>query len=577
MSGGTFLSSSAIDGLTTPEDLASLLKTTYKKIKYFYYTQDKVIHYRKFTILKKSGKPRFILAPSPQLKTLQSRLIPLLEVLYKAPSAATAFKAGSSILDNAKVHTRKSYVFNIDLVDFFPTITFARIRGLLISKPYSLLPETATVIAHLATVEGKLPQGAPTSPILSNMICASLDRQLKSLANRSNAMYTRYADDITFSFYSPIRFLSSEIVDLRQSAEDLNHYGCQVGAGLEDIIQSNGFSVNKSKVRLQGKHEKQVVTGLLVNKKVNVDRKYIRKTRALIFSLEVDGVDVANAKNKARNPESTFRLEAHVHGRLLFIHQIKGVACPVYRNLAKRFNALPVPYKAPMGVAVKQDSELSFSKSIVNKCWVIEIPEFSIQGTGFMIEGNLMISCAHVFEYRLDLNKPDERRYAVVNEIQNNKIIYDSCEVHRVNDKGEVFIANVLYRDTESDLAVLSIDSPGVNFDFFRIEKDLYPKVGDSVSVLGFPNYKPNATEVSRFWANVTVTYESPNIGHAEIDKTLYAGNSGGPVLNTNQNVVGVAKRGAAGSPTGCNSIVTYPEIIQLLKDYKGQVEKTVG
>ncbi|MGN6017354.1 reverse transcriptase family protein, partial [Staphylococcus aureus] len=139
-------------------------------------------------------------------------------------SSAMAFVKDRSIVDNAKLHTRKKYVFNIDLSDFFTSITFPRLRGLLMAKPYSLQSGVATVIAHLCTVGGVLPQGSPCSPVISNMICATLDRQLKGLAIRNRARYSRYADDITFSFYDDLRYISGELVACLKGDDVPNHY-----------------------------------------------------------------------------------------------------------------------------------------------------------------------------------------------------------------------------------------------------------------------------------------------------------------------------------------------------------------
>src|SRR5205814_3311637 len=113
------------------------------------------------------------------------------------------FIPARSILTNAKPHLRQKFVLNVDLKDFFPTINFGRVRGVLIAKPYCLLPHIATYIARICCRDNALPQGAPTSPIISNMICSRLDRQLLRLARQYRCVYTRYADDLTFSTSMP--------------------------------------------------------------------------------------------------------------------------------------------------------------------------------------------------------------------------------------------------------------------------------------------------------------------------------------------------------------------------------------
>lgn len=525
-----------LDSSTTPELLATMLGTSYGKIKYFYYGRSgsrTASFYTKFEINKKNGGIREIYAPNKQLKVLQGRIASLLSNLYKPKDYVTAFVKGTSLYDNAINHTRKSFVFNIDLKDFFPTITFARVRGLLISKPYSLAPSTASVIAHLTTVNGHLPQGAPSSPVISNMICASLDRQLNSLARVHRAQYTRYADDITFSFYCPLKHLPLEIVNTQVNPEKINHYKAQIGAKLKEIISTNGFIVNPEKVRLQFKHERQVVTGLTVNKKVNVDRRYVRKTSAMIHSIESLGIEGAKSLNIAINPskenpdEPAFELEPHIQGRLLFIKQIKGEPSPVYRNMAIRFNSLSEEYKVPLSSSETKEN-ISVNTSVVDKCWVLEIDETISQGSGFIVEGGFMVTCAHVVASKDDAAKPVE-----------------SCTAFRVGNKSDQYKAVVVHYDQHRDIALLKIDSSTHKFPFFRIEEKIPLKQNDKISIYGFPDYKPASTSVGCVWARVVNYFIASAVTYYEVDKVLYSGNSGGPVLNSNHHVVGIAAKGA--------------------------------
>ena len=340
MNGGFFLNLFDLNPSTTPEDLAALFGTDYGKIKYYYYRGDMARHYLAFEIPKKSGGKRKILAPSDKLKTIQGRIASLLSKLYKPRAPVKAFLAGQSIVANARPHCRKKYVFNVDLENFFGTITFRRVRGMLMAKPYSLSPETASVIAHLTTVNGILPQGSPSSPVISNMLCASLDKDLYSLAKRHRAVYTRYADDMTFSFYSPIEYVSRELVEWREIDGRPNHYGSKVGQELAAVIETHGFKINEDKVRLQGTHERQVVTGLVTNQKPNVPRPYIRKTAALMHSIEKFGFEVSNSIFKEKSPNSTANIETHLQGRLLYIKQVVSEESEVYRRLAHRYNCL---------------------------------------------------------------------------------------------------------------------------------------------------------------------------------------------------------------------------------------------
>lgn len=563
-----------LDSNTGVEELAAILGTTYSKISYFFYPHVASVFYKEFKIAKKGGGHRQILAPDKQLKTLQLRIARQLSAIYKPSSSVKGFLVDTSIADNARPHIKKRFVLNLDLENFFPTITFARVRGLLIAKPYSLQPATASVIAHLATYKGTLPQGAPSSPVISNMMCASLDYELRILAMKHKASYTRYADDITFSFYCPLRFLPTDFVDLKYGPHGVSHHACTISDKLLSVINGKGFAVNHAKFRLQRWDEKQVVTGLVVNKKVNLDRRYVRKTSALIHSIENFGLGSANDIYKSKNldAEKDISIDAHIRGRLLYMHQVVGIESEVYRKLAVRFNNLNVQFSAPVTRKEEaiQVSTAKYSKSIVSKCWVLEIPDYSIQGTGFMLDNNLMITCSHVFDHMLDPQIPDEQ--AEIELLGKNKINVEECIAYRVNAKSKKYAAKVVYRDVHRDLAVLKLIDADENFEFFRLETDLGVNIGDKVSVLGFPNYKMSATDVSRFWAYVTNSYVGSMVRYAEIDKVMYSGNSGGPVLNLNQHVIGVVKRGAANDPAGSNTFIRTPEVLKVLQDYENNL-----
>lgn len=558
MNGGFFLKfSPTLSPSTTPIELAELLGTDYAKIKRLYYRGDMQRHYLAFDIPKKSGGKRRILAPSDKLKTLQGRLASLLKKIYKPRDPVMAFRDGSSIVTNARAHCRKKYVFNIDLENFFGTISFARVRGMLIAKPYSLTAETATVIAHLATINGALPQGAPSSPILSNMICASLDRDLYSLAKSYRAVYTRYADDITLSFYCPAEFLPTEVVEYSLSNGKPNHYFSKVGNELGSLVRRHGFIINEQKVRLQGPGERRTVTGLVTNQKPNVSRPYVRKTAALIHSFEKLGEQAANVLYKQKNPNSSGILESHLQGRLLFIKQVAGLESVVYRRLAQRYNMLPLKSKVPnTPIATTEDSDnFKVGEFIKNKCWVTEISENAedelvhIQGTAFMIQGSLLVTCEHNLSYQTKQKRHE----------------YGECLVYRVGEGQTVYEAKVIIRDKDLDIAVLRISDAPTGLEHFTLEETREPNIGDRVAVLGFPNHK-TGTYVGILKCRVTNKYPLHNVQHSEVDKTLYAGNSGGPVINSSYHVVGIAAKGAEGNPNGKNSFIRVTELVKYLE-----------
>lgn len=542
------------------DNFSSFLGTTYGKIKHYYYSRDKASHYTFFNIPKKSGGVRVIRAPNNQLKMLQVKILRLLEVLYSPRSSVKGFVKNGSISDNAQDHTRKKFVFNIDIKDFFHSVTFARVYGLLKSEPYCFSNGVASVIAHLSTVDGVLPQGAPTSPILSNMICSGLDRELSHLARKYRAQYTRYADDITFSFYCPIEFLPPGIVIVRQGQEGFSHCGALVGFLVLDVLNRHGFNINMTKVRLQGRYERQAVTGLVVNKKVNVPREFVRKTCALIHSMEVYGLEQACVKARVITDNPEFNIEPHVQGRVLFIKQVQGVDSPVYQRVAKSFNALLSEYKVPLVSKLSDNSRSKtlLGKAMRNKCWVIHVDDICSQGTGFMLESGLIATCAHVFV------EDGERDWSKFSKI---------CEVIRVSDKTTKIAANVVHFDKNRDIALLKIDTQDKSFDFLRLEDAVFAAVDHEVSIWGFPNYKVASPHVGRIWAEVTNDFKMSMVRHLEVDKTLYSGNSGGPVLNQAEQVVGIAAKGAVDG-TQLNSFICVEELMKVISEYEASLAK---
>lgn len=273
--------------------------------------------YHTFKVKRKSGDPRQILAPIVPLKSLQRKLIPLLEKLYMPTPAVHGFVMGRSIVTSAERHLKKRYVLNFDLANFFPTITKKRIVGLLVSNRYGLDLKVANFIAHLVTYNGTLPQGAPTSPIISNMMCSRMDSKLRKLAATSFSTYTRYADDITFS--TTLKTLSPNL-----GFTDDDHF--EISGDIQLIIKEEGFEINPTKTRLQGSLVKQKVTGIKVNKILNVDRQVIREMRHLLQVWRTKGEGVANTQylnyhKVFKGSDSSMR--NYVIGKIAFISMVR--------------------------------------------------------------------------------------------------------------------------------------------------------------------------------------------------------------------------------------------------------------
>lgn len=157
-------------------------------------------HYRPFTVAKRDGRERRILAPSPALKEIQQRLLRNYLQGLPAHPAATAFMPGSSVVANARRHAGQSLIATVDLEDFFESTPYHRVRRFFTQQGWD--GRALSTLARLCTYRGSLPQGAPTSPALSNLVNVELDAALSALARRAGAVYTRYGDDMTFSWRS---------------------------------------------------------------------------------------------------------------------------------------------------------------------------------------------------------------------------------------------------------------------------------------------------------------------------------------------------------------------------------------
>lgn len=281
--------------------------------------------YHTYHLSKKgSGKTRLIEAPTRKLKDLQSIINDCLQLCFTPKSAAHGFIRERSIVTNAREHVGRKYVYNVDLEDFFPSIHFGRIRGVFQRKPFNFSPEMAKLLANICCNEGRLPQGAPTSPVLSNLICRGLDGKLSQIAKAYKAKYTRYADDITFSCND-------------------NIFNDDFFQRLNRAIESEGFKTNQQKERLQTWLERQMVTGLVVNKKLNTSPTYNKKLRFLISLWKKYGKDEAQ-KWLERNYDKRHRyngkvpdIEQVISGKLEFFKMVSGER-ETYQSLEFRYN-----------------------------------------------------------------------------------------------------------------------------------------------------------------------------------------------------------------------------------------------
>lgn len=304
--------------------------------------------YQTFKIEKKSGADRTIHAPVIGLKSILRSLNFVLQCVYEPHDSAMGFVLGKSIVDNAVRHVGHHYVFNLDLKDFFHTFDRNRVKMGLSFEPFNLKGDKeplafllASLCTHPFEIDGEvktvLPQGSPTSPTLTNMLCKKLDHRLNGLANRFGAIYSRYADDITFS--SPHNIYKDEKFN-----KELNRI----------IEDDQKLIVNPKKTRLQKTGYRQEVTGLVVNDKVNVRRRYVKQIRMWLFYWEKYGYGKAEQifkrdylTDKGHVKKNNASLVNVLDGKLEFLKMVKGIEDGTYKGLKERFDVL-IGYEDPI-------------------------------------------------------------------------------------------------------------------------------------------------------------------------------------------------------------------------------------
>lgn len=321
-------------------DLAHLIGYEPKKLSYVLYKIPDQSKYTEFEVPKATKGVRKISAPIPELKLAQSRMARVLQgcltEIEKGQATGEScilshgFKRDLSIWTNGAQHVDRKWVLNFDLKDFFPSINFGRVRGFFMKNKHFMLEEkVATIVAQLACHDGALPQGAPTSPVISNLIANHLDIRLSRIATKNRCTYTRYADDITFSTNKSE--FPEGIAANRNADSSVGDW--KLSKKIRTEVKRSGFEINPDKTRMQYKRSRQDVTGLVVNKKVNVKRELYKQTRAQVHSFIKS--DVCSKRVKIGGVESEVIVsEAALQGILSHIFWVKGAEFD-YKRLNK--------------------------------------------------------------------------------------------------------------------------------------------------------------------------------------------------------------------------------------------------
>lgn len=296
------------------EELAAEMGIDLKTLRWLTYHRRgaAVVHYHRYDLPKKAGGSRAISAPKAALDQAQRWVLENILKRLDVEPEAHGFVSGRSIVTNAAEHTNREVVINLDLKDFFPTFTFRRVKGvfvalgygehigtvlaLLCTEPPRVAAEFAGKTYHVALGDRVLPQGACTSPAITNAICRRLDRRLSGLAKKQGFTYTRYADDLTFSGDAPRR----------------------VGRLLKSvraILAEEGLTEHPTKTRIMRKSNRQEVTGVTVNQKPSLSRTELRKLRAILHNAAKYGLE---SQNREKHPQ----FQNHIRGKVAYASMV---------------------------------------------------------------------------------------------------------------------------------------------------------------------------------------------------------------------------------------------------------------
>lgn len=264
-------------------------------------------HYRTKEIPKRHGGFRRIDAPSSELKFIQSKINQKVLKYARLNRAAMGFRVGKSIKDNATIHRNKYAVLSLDLEDFFHSIPSSRVFAALSNLGFT--KSVAQKMTSLCCYRQSLPMGAPTSPVLANLVASRMDRRLAALAKKEGFSYSRYADDITVSF---------------KGKESLN-----VIPLIKQIIGEEGFRINPKKESLHFQHQRQYVTGIVVNEGLNIKRSQYKKLRAVLYNARVGDIQ---QEMKKWGAEDLLSFKAQLEGHIHFISMINSKKANKLKN-----------------------------------------------------------------------------------------------------------------------------------------------------------------------------------------------------------------------------------------------------
>lgn len=519
-------------------------------------------NYNIYEIKKKNGGKRVIHVPEDALKKIQTKLLEFLyDSIGEVKDCVHGFTPKRSIVTNASQHcsSRTNYLLNIDIQDFFPSINFFRVRGLFQSEPFSFSHSVASVLAQICTYKNQLPQGAPTSPLVANLICRSLDNRLIRLARKNKVIYTRYSDDITFSFSTKYKEnLPKDICFVKD--DDI-----YLGEKLTSIFDESSFLINPKKTRLSHKTQRLEVTGIKINEFPNVKRIFIDKIRGGLHAWDKYGYHDASEKWKyipyvrQRRERTIPPLAKVLHGKLLYLKMVRGQDDYLYSRLAERFNNLAerdkIDLRLSLEYLVHNDSDIHDAVFVVE--WSGDYGDYGFvgsQATAFAYKNIGLVTCAHFFKTKTE--KGEEISFEDV----------DNATLHIKHPRtGKKSIGICINKNDLYDLALIRFEDVSYKHKYFVSKNDI-AKVDQECKLIGFPDWKAKK-QANIVSSKVLNYFEEYGQHHVEIGETIRLGNSGGPLIDNSYNVIGVALKGATQS-SGTNQCLCVSDLSKWLTDF---------
>lgn len=532
----------------TNEDLANYLGISLRTLAFYAYSEKNF--YKKYRIQKKDGKSyRVISVPNGGLKKIQRKIADGLTSIYSkiTPKSVHGFIKGKSIVTNAAMHVDKRFIIKVDIKDFFPSIASGRVHNFFQKKPFKFSKEVCNTLTNLLCEDHQLPQGSPASPILSNMICLKIDKSLIKYCKDKGIYYTRYADDLTFSANSQKALLRVIKPGFEENIELVDN--------IRNIIESNHFKINNLKSGLYKRGGRQVVTGVVVNKKCNFRRSDYDYLRNMFSYWKKTGSSKDAALRYIKWPKGfkyrkRFFDEDGEFCESIFINHIKGLLS-FYSMVVKRNKDQSIPiqrlwtlFHDISGVDVPDMlPECSLLRLEViyrsRKVWTEKFEETSVLrhgnweddggwGTAFIIKGNKCLTAFHCIHPLEEDKKEEEGSY---------KIILTNTTDDNIEESNEPPIA--IKQSRKQDWAILNLKDSYQNGVGITCDFDLEIQIGQKIIAYGFAH---GNSELRKIDAIVTERLDG---GVYVVDRAFISGMSGGPVLSKNGKVIGVITKGS--------------------------------